>query len=165
MWNIYFLFCAGQWCDTNDGLTSYINLWEGQPQGGGGIGRGDHFLPNKFIKRSFECWATSTKKNFWTMSEDNRHPERQPNLFKRRDFITGLIPLSPFDSPFSPPGHLYLLPPSSLLYVTLWISLGVPGCGGHLGIWFLARLLSPLFTPPFLLLVTSTSLLPLLFSI
>ena len=26
-----------------------------------GIGRGDHFLPYKFIKRSFECWATSTK--------------------------------------------------------------------------------------------------------
>ena len=22
---------------------------------------GDHFLPDKFIKRSFECWATSTK--------------------------------------------------------------------------------------------------------
>ena len=22
---------------------------------------GDHFLPHKFIKRSFECWATSTK--------------------------------------------------------------------------------------------------------
>ena len=112
-------------------------------------------------------WMLSNfyKKNFWTMAEDNRHPERQPNLFKRRDLITGLIPLSPFDSPFSPPSHLYLLPPSSLLYLTLWISLGVPGCGGHLGIWFLARLLSPFFTPPFLLLVTSTSLLPLLFSI
>ena len=30
-------------------------------QDGGGIGWGDHFLPPKFIKRSFECWATSTK--------------------------------------------------------------------------------------------------------
>ena len=28
---------------------------------GGGIGWGDHFLPHKFIKRSFECWTTSTK--------------------------------------------------------------------------------------------------------
>ena len=27
----------------------------------GGTGQGDHFLPHKFIKRSFECWATSTK--------------------------------------------------------------------------------------------------------
>ena len=31
-----------------------------QPQNGG-IGRGDHFLPHEFIKRSFECWVTSTK--------------------------------------------------------------------------------------------------------
>ena len=28
---------------------------------GGGIGRGHHLLPHKFIKRSFECWATSTE--------------------------------------------------------------------------------------------------------
>ena len=28
----------------------------------------------------------------------------------------------PLDSPFSPPGHLYLLPNPSLLYPTLWIS-------------------------------------------
>ena len=33
----------------------------GRSQGGRGIGRGDHFLPHKFIKRSFECWVTSTK--------------------------------------------------------------------------------------------------------
>ena len=30
-------------------------------QDGGGTGQEDHFLPNKFIKRSFECWTTSTK--------------------------------------------------------------------------------------------------------
>ena len=30
-------------------------------QDGGGIGWGDHFIPHKFIKRWFECWATSTK--------------------------------------------------------------------------------------------------------
>ena len=38
-------------------------IWGGgeQSQNGRGIGRGDHFLPNKFIKRSFECWATSTE--------------------------------------------------------------------------------------------------------
>jgi len=77
--------------------------------------------------------------------------------------ITGLIALSPFDSPFSPPGHLYLLPPPSLLYLTLWISLGVPGCGEHLGNWLLARLVSPLLTPPLLLLVTSIFLHPLLY--
>ena len=33
----------------------------GRSQDGREIGRGDHFLPKRFIKRSFECWATSTK--------------------------------------------------------------------------------------------------------
>ena len=28
---------------------------------GGGIGWGDHFLPHKFIERTFEHWANSTK--------------------------------------------------------------------------------------------------------
>ena len=28
---------------------------------GGGIGRGDHFFPHKFIKRTFECRVNSTK--------------------------------------------------------------------------------------------------------
>ena len=58
---------------------------------------------------------------------------------------TGLIALSPFDSPFSPPGHLYFLSPSPLLYITLWNSLVVLGCGEYLGIWLLIRLLSPLW--------------------
>ena len=33
----------------------------GRSQDGGGIGWGDHFLPHKFIKRSFECWTNATK--------------------------------------------------------------------------------------------------------
>ena len=33
----------------------------GRSQDGGGIGPGDHFLPHKFIKRSFERWANITK--------------------------------------------------------------------------------------------------------
>ena len=68
--------------------------------------------------------------------------------------------LSPFDSPFSPSGNLYLLPPTSLLCLTLWISLDVPGCGEHLGNWSLARLVYFLLTPPPLLLGTSISFLP-----
>ena len=52
----------------------------------------------------------------------------------------------------------------SLLYVTLWTSLSVPGCQEHIGNWLLARLLSPLLIPPFIFLVTSTSFLHLLFS-
>ena len=141
--------------------------------------------------------------------------------FFLRVVITSLIALSPFDSPFSPPGHLYLLPPPSLLYLILRISLGVLGCWENtsvqfscsvlsdslqphelqharppcpsptpkvhpnpcplsqwchstisssvipfssLGNWLLARLVSPLLTPPLLCLVTSITLLPLLFS-
>ena len=36
----------------------HLRRWS---QDGGGIGRGDHFLPHTFIKSSFECWATSAK--------------------------------------------------------------------------------------------------------
>ena len=79
-----------------------------------------------------------------------------------RDLISAWICLSPFHSPFSPPGHLCLLPPSSLLCVTPWTSLSVADCGEHIGNWLLASLLSPLLIPPFLLLVTSISLFPLL---
>ena len=74
--------------------------------------------------------------------------------------ITGLIDLFLFDSPFSPPGHPYLLSPPSLLYLTLWISLGVLGCGEHLGKWLLAKLVSPLSTSPLLFLVTYLYLPP-----
>ena len=37
------------------------NQGMGWSQDGRGIGHRDHFLLYKFIKRSFECWATSTK--------------------------------------------------------------------------------------------------------
>ena len=81
-----------------------------------------------------------------------------------REFITGWICLSPFDSLLYPPGHLCLLPPSSLLCITLWTSLSGPDCGEHIRKWLLASLLSPLLIPLHLILVTSISLLPLLFS-
>ena len=55
----------------------------------------------------------------------------------------------PLDSPFSPPGGFYLLPPPSLLYTTQWISLYVLGCGEHLGNWLLAGSVSLLLIPPF----------------
>ena len=74
--------------------------------------------------------------------------------------------LSPsLDSPFSPPGHLYLLPPPSLLYPTLWASLCVPDRGERLKNWLLAGSVSLLLIPPFILLATSVSFLTLLFSL
>ena len=81
-----------------------------------------------------------------------------------RKLITGWICLSPFDSPLYPPSHQCLLPPSSLLYVTQWTSLTVSDWGEYIGNWLLATLLSPLLSPTHLILVTSISLLPLLFS-
>ena len=81
-----------------------------------------------------------------------------------RELITGWICLSPFDSPLYPPGHLCLLPPSSLLCITLWTSLSSPDCGAHIRKWLLPSLLSPLLIPPHLIRVTSISLFPLLFS-
>ena len=65
--------------------------------------------------------------------------------------------------PFYSPGHLCLLPPSSL-YNSVNIS-EQSSCGMHIRKWLLASLLSPLLIPPHLIWVTSNSLLPLLFSV
>ena len=108
------------------------------------------------LSSSFLIFAFWYLLSIFYLQETNQYP------FSLKHLITGLIALSPFNSPFSLPGHLYLLPPSSLLCITLRISLPL-GCGEHLGIWLLARFLSPLFTHPFLLLVTSLSLLALLY--
>ena len=69
-----------------------------------------------------------------------------------------------FISPFYPPGHLCLLPPSSLLCITPWTSPSGPDYGMHIRKWLLTSLLSPLLIPPHLIRVTSNSPLPLLFS-
>ena len=72
-----------------------------------------------------------------------------------RELITGWICLSPFDSPLYLPHHLCLLPPLSLLCITLWTSLSCPDCGVHISKWLLASLLSPLLIPSRLIQVTS----------
>ena len=51
-----------------------------QSQDSGGIGRGDHFLPYKLIKRSLECGATFTKQ---VLNTGGGH-QRQPDLSERR---------------------------------------------------------------------------------
>ena len=80
-----------------------------------------------------------------------------------RKWLLASLLSPPLDSPFSPPGGLYLLPPPSL-YPTLWLSLCVPDGREHLGNWLLAGSVSLLLIPPFILLATSVSFLPLLFS-
>ena len=59
-----------------------LNIRGGPKMDGRGIGWGDHFLPHKFIKRTFQCLANST--NNWMLAEDIRHPERQPMVFENR---------------------------------------------------------------------------------
>ena len=77
-----------------------------------------------------------------------------------RELINDWICLSPFDSSLYHPGHLCLLPPSSLLSITPWTSLSGPDCRAHIRKWLLASLLFPLLIPPHLIRVTSNSLLP-----
>ena len=50
---------------------------------GRGIGQGNHFFPNIFIKRTFNHRVNSTKE-LLNAAEDIRHPEKQPIVFKRR---------------------------------------------------------------------------------
>ena len=51
-----------------------------------------------------------------------------------RDLITGQLALSPFDSALSPPGHLYLPPPSFFFHVTQRTFLGVFTVDNHFSI-------------------------------
>ena len=46
-------------CKVRKGLLVEVGTWKDRQDGG--IGKGDHFLPHKIIKRSLECWATSTE--------------------------------------------------------------------------------------------------------
>ena len=122
-----------------------------------------------------------TLPHFWLSFFSPRSPLSPPSCFSSlpnpvklclcsglwrtlRELITGWICLSPFDSPLYPPGQLYLIIPSSLLYVNPWASLRIPDCGEHIGNWLLARSLSSLLIPPLVFLVTSISLLHFLFS-
>ena len=71
LWNILFqksdLIFAHDFKDyiLRKKFNSFINYYNktegGGQEDGGGIGRGDQFLPNKFITRTFKCWVNSTK--------------------------------------------------------------------------------------------------------
>ena len=53
-----------QWMEEPGGLQSMGSLrvgHEGRGKDGGGIGREDHFLPHKFLKRTFKRRANFTK--------------------------------------------------------------------------------------------------------
>ena len=55
----------------------------GRSQDGGGAGRGEHFLPNKFIKRAFKRQVNSTKQ-LLNAGRAHQAPRKATQLFERR---------------------------------------------------------------------------------
>ena len=55
-------WCKDRIIDQRNTTDSRNTSSGGGPKDGGRIGQGDHFLPHKFIKRTFESWVNSTKK-------------------------------------------------------------------------------------------------------
>ena len=51
---------------------------------GGGVGRGEHFLPHKFIKRTFKCWV-NTRKQLLNAGRGHQAPRKATQVFKRRE--------------------------------------------------------------------------------
>ena len=85
--------------------------------------------PPQILQENIWMWPTSTKQ-FLNAGGGHQAPKKAAQSLQKKGHDYWIdCSLSPFDSPFTPPGHLSFLPPSSLLYLTLWISLGVPGCG------------------------------------
>ena len=56
---------------------------EGRSQDGGGVGRGEHFLPHKFIKRAFKRRVNSTKQ-LLNAGRGQQAPRKATQLFERR---------------------------------------------------------------------------------
>src|SRR5574338_296922 len=52
-------------------------------QDGGGVGRGEHFLPHKFIKRAFKHRVNSTKQ-LLNAGRGHQAPRKATQLFERR---------------------------------------------------------------------------------
>ena len=50
---------------------------------GGGVGRGEHFLPHKFIKRAFKHQVNSTKQ-LLNAGRGHQAPRKATQLFERR---------------------------------------------------------------------------------
>ena len=55
----------------------------GRSQDGGGVGRGEHFLPHKFIKRTFKRQVNFTKQ-LLNACRGHQAPRKAIQLFERR---------------------------------------------------------------------------------
>ena len=53
------------------------------PEDGGGVGRGEHFLPHKFIKRTFKRRVNSTKQ-LLNAGRGHQAPRKATQVFERR---------------------------------------------------------------------------------
>ena len=64
--------------------ASYKCLFQrGRSQDGGGVGRGEHFLPHKFIKRALKSRVNSTKQ-LLNAGRGHQAPRKATQLFERR---------------------------------------------------------------------------------
>ena len=71
--------------NTRSTQTKYleIRVLEGRSQDGGGVGRGEHFLPHKFIKRAFKHGVNSTKQ-LLNAGRGHQAPRKATQVFERR---------------------------------------------------------------------------------
>ena len=60
-------------------------------QDGGGVGRGEHFLPHKFIKRAFKRRVNSTKQ-LLNAGRGHQAPRKAIQVFERRSSSNASIP-------------------------------------------------------------------------
>ena len=56
---------------------------QGRSQDGGGVGRGEHFLPHKFIKKAFKGRVNPTKQ-LLNAGRGHQAPRKAAQLFERR---------------------------------------------------------------------------------
>ena len=63
-------------------ISCHINKQE-MSEDGGGVGRGEHFLPHKFIKRAFKRRVNSTKQ-LLNAGRGHQAPRKATQLFERR---------------------------------------------------------------------------------
>ena len=105
-------------------LSGYSGLWRTQGN--------DYWLDLSlsFWLPIFSSWSPLSPSPLFSSLRSSVNLSGCSRLWRaHRELITGKTPLSPFDSPSSPPGHLYLPPLSSLVHVILWTSMGVPHYG------------------------------------
>ena len=108
------------------------------------LGQGDHFLLHKFIERTFERWANSTKQ-LLNAGRGHQAPRKAAHCLQKEVTSISSLPL--------------------LFSTQLCESLCVPNGGEHLGTDYWLDLSLSFSFPPCILLDTPVSFLPLLFSV